>query len=107
MEVFLAAHLKGDPARIGNPAMILGQTLCQEFIMDRAREWYVHDSAGVHMADFRTSQCGILDRQNDAGELRCSAIPTLVFRIASSTSCQRLPQPVFWMTGIRRAILSE
>jgi histidinol phosphatase-like enzyme len=56
MEVFLAADLKGDPARIRNPAMILGQTLCQEFIMDRAREWYVHDSAGVHMADFRTSQ---------------------------------------------------
>jgi len=70
--------------------------------MDRAREWYVHDSAGVHMADFRTSQAEFSTAKTM--RVSCDIRPSryLCFELLPVRHVKRRPQPAFWMTEIRR-----
>jgi len=51
-EVCFTAHLKCDPAGIGNPAVIFSKTFCQERIAHRTGKRYVNDPADVDMPNF-------------------------------------------------------
>src|SRR6266567_1664012 len=56
LQVCLAADVKSNPARIGNPMVLLCQTLVQERIADRPGKWDVNDPAYVHVSHFRVSK---------------------------------------------------
>jgi hypothetical protein len=56
LEVFFAADVKSDPARVGNPAVLLGKTFRQESIANWTRKRYINDAALVHVPDLRASE---------------------------------------------------
>ena len=55
-DVPFAADMKSDPARVGNPAVLLGKTLGQESIANWTRKRYINNAAGVHVADLCASE---------------------------------------------------
>ena len=56
LQVRLAADVKGNPAGIGNPMVLLCQTLVQERIADGPGKWDVNDPAPVYVSHFRVSK---------------------------------------------------
>ena len=51
-EVCFTAHLKCDPAGIGNPAVLFRKTFCPERIAHRTGKRYVNHPAAVDMPNF-------------------------------------------------------
>jgi hypothetical protein len=53
-KVFLIfmAHMKSYPTGIGNPAVLLGKTFCQERIAEGAGKWDINDPANMDVSDF-------------------------------------------------------
>jgi hypothetical protein len=56
LQVRLAADVKGNPAGIGNPMVLLCQTFCQERIANWPGKWDVNDPAHVYVPHFRVSE---------------------------------------------------
>jgi hypothetical protein len=56
LQVCLAADVKGNPAGIGDPMVLLCQTLVQERIADWPGKWDVNDPAHVYVSYFRVSK---------------------------------------------------
>jgi hypothetical protein len=56
LEVFFAADVKSGPARVGNPAVLLGKTLCQERIANLSGKGNVNDPADMDVSNFRASE---------------------------------------------------
>jgi hypothetical protein len=56
LEVFFAADVKSGPARVGNPAVLLGKTLGQERIANLSGKGNVNDPADMDVSNFRASE---------------------------------------------------
>jgi hypothetical protein len=51
LEVFFAADVKSDPARVGNPSVLLCKTFRQESISNWTRKGYINDAALVRSGE--------------------------------------------------------
>ena len=56
LAIIRTPHAKSDPARIGNPGMLLNQTFCQKRITYRAGERDIHDAARMDVRNFCVSE---------------------------------------------------
>jgi len=56
LQVRFGADVKGNPAGVGNPMVLLCQTLVQERIADGPGKWDVNDPAPVYVSHFRVSK---------------------------------------------------
>ena len=86
--------------------MLLGQTVSQERIMNRARERYVHDSSRVNMSDFGAAQAEFPAAKTVRVSCNIRPYRNFCFQLLPISHVKRHPQSAFWMTGFRRAILS-
>ena len=62
-EVPLPADAKGNPAGVGNPAMLLSKTFRYQRISNGAWERNVQDPTGMHMPDLCVSESELLSSE--------------------------------------------
>jgi hypothetical protein len=56
LEIILAPHAKSDPARVGNPVVLLSQTFCQKRIAYWVRERNIYNPASMDVPNFCVSE---------------------------------------------------